>query len=79
MQKQYKVKCIDAKYDASNDMMIWRLYFLDKNAERTFAYPANDIKNALAIKSDVNHENWNIFCNLIKNKEFNFVMEEDAE
>jgi hypothetical protein len=79
MQKEYKVKCIDAKYDINNDMMIWRLYFLDKKAERTFAYPANDLKKALNITKEVGPDSWHFFCDKIKDKEFNFVMEEDNE
>lgn len=77
MQKSYKVKCIESKYDSENDMLIWRLYFMEKSAERTFAFPANDFKKARNINHSVSEEDWNYFCKVITDKEFNFVMEEE--
>jgi|688.fasta_scaffold229338_3 hypothetical protein len=77
MQKSYKVKCIESKYDSENDMLIWKLYFPEKSAERIFAFPADDFKKARNIKHAVSEEDWNYFCKVIANKEFNFVMEEE--
>lgn len=77
MKNTYKVKCMEAKYDSSNDMLIWKLFFLDKKAERTFAFPANDFKMSRNISGDISSDQWDKFCLDISNKEFNFVMEEE--
>ena len=70
---------MESKYDSENDMLIWKLYFLEKSAERTFAFPANDFKKARDINHPVSEEDWNYFCEIITNKEFNFVMEEEEQ
>jgi hypothetical protein len=77
MKNNYKVRCLEAKYDAPNDMLVWKLFFIEKKAERTFAFPANDFKTSRNISGDISSELWEKFCLDITNKEFNFVMEEE--
>ena len=77
----HRVKCIDMSYDSSADMITWELHFIEKDKTQVFAYPSNDMKDAIGISKDIGKDDWSLFCKNMINKEFNLVLpvEEDVD
>jgi hypothetical protein len=69
--------CKNVEYDSKNDMLIWELHFIHNKSDVKIASPAKSFLEASNINGKVSENDWEYFCNLMKNKKINFVLPED--
>jgi len=72
-----EVVCLNLEYDENNDMLLWTVKFLHNSDVKTIASPAASFADAVGIKGKVNKQDWDVFCNQMKNKKCNFVLPQE--
>lgn len=72
-----EVVCLNLEYDESNDMLLWTVKFLHNSDVKTIASPAASFADAVGIKEKINKQDWDVFCNQMKNKKCNFVLPQE--
>lgn len=76
-QKTIRVKILDAHYESSCDMVLWKIKVLSDNRELTLVWPGVDLGEALGIKKAIPPDLMLDFCNKVIGKELNLVLQAD--
>lgn len=71
--------CKNLEYDKDNDMLIWTLYFTKSDSIKNIASPAKSFAEAVGITKNISKDDWEKFCESMKNKKINFILPEDKQ
>jgi len=70
-----KILILESEYSEENNLVVWKVRFLDDNSELTLAWHKNDLCEALLGKEvHASHEDMKKFCSNMDGKEISIVM-----
>lgn len=75
MDNTRRIRILESQYLEKNDLIMWKVLFLDNNDEQTYVWPSIDLLNALNIKGKVTTDIIHDFCQRMVLKEVNFVVD----
>jgi len=75
----YKVRCLDAKYDEKEGMLVMNTLFEHSGERKIVVFAKNDVSIGIFHREDIGHQNMHIFANAMKQRSdpFNLVIEDD--
>ena len=72
-----RVKILSAKYDKFRKLVIWKIQTLKDNQVKVVAFRSSDIGPAVGINKVIPEDAIIKFCNMLTNKEVNWVSQVD--
>ncbi len=71
-----KAKIVVSEYVQESDLVKWTLFFYDDSSEQTYVWPSIDLLQCLNIKGRATSDQIINFCQKMKDKDINFVIDE---
>jgi hypothetical protein len=77
MSNPRKIKIHETSFDEKNSLVIWQIEFLDDHSMIKLVWKSQDLGPAIGITAEISPTLMKDFCEKMKGKEINLVIESD--
>lgn len=79
MLRTHRIKILHSEYIEKSDLIRWDVLFFDDSVEQSYVWPSVDLLSSLNIKGKVDPSVLHKFCDDVKGKTINLVVDKDVK